>query len=58
MRMAGASTVLNYKLYCLPNNNVNISLQARSLAIMLTYNLSLIRRLYNLGKNMYTPITS
>ena len=56
--MAGASTVLNYKLYCLPNNSVSISLQAGLLATALVYSLLLVGRLYNLGKNIYTPITS
>jgi len=49
---------LNYKLYYLPNNNINISLQVRLLVIVLTYSLLLIERLYSLGKNMYTLIIS
>jgi len=56
--MVGANIVLNYKLYCLPNNNVNINLQVRLLVTVLTYSLLLMGRLYSLGKNIYTPITS
>ena len=56
--MVGANTALNYKLYCLPDNSVNISLQVRLLVTALAYGLLLVGRLYSLGKNIYTPIIS
>jgi len=50
--------MLNYKLYCLPNNSVSISLQAGLLVIALVYGFLLVGRLYNLRKNIYILIIS